>query len=77
MWQQKMQYSALEGKQGGDKMKYRRAIALLVMHYCMEKEHIDDLKKKKRKREAVKERIAEGEYEQPELLSAIKFLLKE
>ena len=58
-------------------MKYRRAIALLVMHYGIEQEHIEGLKKKKRKSEAVKERIAESEYELPELLSAIKFLLEE
>lgn len=56
-------------------MKYGRAIALLVMHYGIEKEHIEELKKKKRKRKEVKERIAEGEYELPELLSAIKLLM--
>ena len=45
------------------------------MHYGIEREHIEELEKRKRKSKAVKERIAEGKYELPELLSAIELLM--
>ena len=57
--------------------KYNREIAILVMHYGIEKDHIKELGKRKRKNKAIKERIEEAQYELPELFSAIKLLLKE
>lgn len=58
-------------------LKYGWAIALLNMHYSAEREHIEKLKKRKRKGKSVKERIAESEWELPDLFSAIQVLLKE
>ena len=58
-------------------MKYRHAIAHLAMMHGLEEEHIEKLKKRKRKGKAVKERIEEGKYYLEEMFSAMKILLKE
>ena len=58
-------------------MKYGQAIGCLAMHYSAEAEHIDKLKKRKKKSKAVKERIEESKSYLPELFSAIKILLRE
>jgi len=58
-------------------VKYSHAIAHLAMMHGLEEEHVEKLKKRKRKNKAIKERIGEGKYYLEEMFSAIKVLLKE
>ena len=56
-------------------MKYSHAVAHLGLMWGLEEEHIEKLKKLKRKSKAVKERIKEGEYYLEEMVSAMRVLL--
>ena len=47
------------------------------MMHGLEEEHIEKLKKRKKKNKAIKERIGESEYYLEEMFSAIKVLLRE